>query len=98
MLLPQTDLAGAAHLAERVVQAVAALQVPHESGLNRVVTVSVGAATARRAASSADESLMSVEALISAADQALYAAKAAGRGQSQAHAAMGAGEFHGRKS
>lgn len=98
MLLPQTDLAGAAHLAERVVQSVAAMQIPHEAGLlNRVVTVSVGAATAHPAGACGDAALMSVGALISAADQALYAAKAAGRGRSQIHAACVAGESRGRK-
>lgn len=82
MLLPHTDLAGAAHLGERVVEAVAALRIPHEGSLpDRVVTVSVGVASSHCHAGGAC-TLASPAALVRAADQALYAAKAAGRGRS----------------
>ena len=86
MLLPQTQLAGAAHLAHRVVETVTALRILHESSpLDRVITVSVGVATAHSHVHGADTEA-SPEALLSAADQALYAAKAAGRGQSRTYA------------
>lgn len=82
MLLPHTDLAGAAHLGERVVEAVAALRIPHEGSLpDRVVTVSVGVAASHCHAGGTC-TLASPAALVRAADQALYAAKAAGRGRS----------------
>jgi diguanylate cyclase (GGDEF)-like protein len=82
MLLPHTDVVGAAHLGARVVETVAALRIPHEGSLpDRVVTVSVGVATAR---CSPDGNCTPASALtlVGAADQALYAAKAAGRGRS----------------
>ena len=67
IILPQTDAAGAGVVAERLRAAVEAASWPE-----RPVTASLGAATLLPAM--ADE-----EALVSAADQALYAAKAAGR-------------------
>lgn len=79
MLLPQTDLAGATHLAERVVEAVAALGIPHaDSPLGGRVSVSVGVACVGRTADAA-ATPTSGSALLAAADRALYAAKAAGR-------------------
>ncbi len=87
MLLPDTELAGAAHLAQRVVETVAALRIVHEgSPLNLVVTVSVGVATAHSHVDGANIPA-SAQALLGAADQALYAAKAAGRGRSLTYAA-----------
>lgn len=92
MLLPHTEPAGAAHLGQRVVEAVAALGIPHDGSLpRRVVTVSVGVATARCSADGGCTSA-SPAALVSAADQALYAAKAAGRGQRCIHAPSVAGD------
>ena len=86
MLLPQTEPSGAAHLGQRVVDAVAALRIPHEgSPPLRLVTVSVGVATAR-CSSDGGCTPATPEALVSAADQALYAAKSAGRGQSHTYA------------
>jgi len=73
LVLPGTTLAEATALAERVRRGVEALAIPHATGGDsRVVTTSLGAASAPLAAASADE-------LIAAADAALYAAKAAGR-------------------
>ena len=79
LLLPQTEIDGALALAQRAVDAVSALRIEHAgSPLGRIVTVSVGAAAARRTADGAHAPL-AAEALIDAADQALYAAKGAGR-------------------
>jgi diguanylate cyclase (GGDEF)-like protein len=90
VLLPQTDAAGAEAMAARIVEAVAALALPHEdSPLGGIVTVSVGWAAARP---DLDARIVQTrgEALTESADRLLYAAKAAGRGRVgeavQAHA------------
>ena len=81
LLLPQTHLDGALALAQRAIDAVVALQIDHAgSPLGRVVTVSAGAAAARRTDDGAHTQL-AAEALVDAADRALYAAKGAGRGR-----------------
>ncbi len=67
VVLPQTDAAGSMVLAERLRVAVERADWPQ-----RGVTASLGAATLTAAMEDAD-------ALVSAADQALYAAKSAGR-------------------
>jgi two-component system cell cycle response regulator len=70
--LPQTSEAGARVAAERVRRAVAADSHPMpDRGAPLTVTVSIGAASA--------EAPWSVDQLISAADAAMYAAKARGR-------------------
>lgn len=73
-LLPETDLAAAQALGERILEAVAALGISHVPEAGGRVSVSIGVAARLPSAES------SPEALIKAADQALYAAKAAGRG------------------
>ncbi|SFU38691.1 GGDEF domain-containing protein [Pseudoduganella namucuonensis] len=74
ILLPGTDAAGAAAVAERVRKAIAELRMPHEGSPAKVVTISAGVAamTPRRGVDNAGE-------LVEAADRALYAAKSAGR-------------------
>lgn len=66
-LLPDTDLAGAIGVAQLMEQAVRDLALPHP-GVQGCVTISLGVAAGPQAA-----------ALVQAADQALYLAKAAGR-------------------
>ncbi|MBB2775402.1 UNVERIFIED_ORG: diguanylate cyclase (GGDEF)-like protein [Comamonas terrigena] len=76
VLLPDTDLAGGQEVAEHAVQAVRAQALPHASSLTAEhVTISVGLAvcTPHNAADS------ELHALYSAADRALYQAKAEGR-------------------
>jgi diguanylate cyclase (GGDEF)-like protein len=68
LLLPRTDVEGAAELAERLREAV----VENWKGTKLEVTISCGVAAYPRCAKTAED-------LIAAADQALYAAKAAGR-------------------
>lgn len=69
-ILPETDAAGAAAIAGRLAQAVAALGIPHaHSEAGPVVTVSVGAATAVPGAGGGPE------ALVAEADRAMYEAK-----------------------
>ncbi|RZU48034.1 diguanylate cyclase (GGDEF)-like protein [Fluviicoccus keumensis] len=74
VLLPDTDLDGAHAIAERMAAAIAALAIPHgRSAVAERITVSMGvAATTPTPDSVCGE-------LIDAADQAVYAAKAAGR-------------------
>ncbi|HEY9857711.1 MAG TPA: sensor domain-containing diguanylate cyclase [Stenomitos sp.] len=75
MLLPQTDLEGAYILAERLCEAVKALQVQEASGPRMVsVTVSIGVAQLQ-----ADD--MTPASLLDRADRAVYEAKHRGRNQ-----------------
>jgi diguanylate cyclase (GGDEF)-like protein len=78
IILPNTDMAGAFVVAEKLREAVQALRLPHaanpEGGF--WVTVSVGAATALSRAGGA---MRMPEALLAAADAALYKAKRDGR-------------------
>ena len=73
-ILPDTDASGAMRIAELIRMEVHGLTVPHQGGCNAVVTVSVGIACF---AGGGVEG--SVESLLQRADDALYAAKAAGR-------------------
>jgi diguanylate cyclase (GGDEF)-like protein len=76
LLLPRTDLEGAAELAERLREAVAGHRVTWE-GKQLEITISCGVAAFPRCARSATE-------LLAAADRALYAAKSAGRNRVRA--------------
>jgi diguanylate cyclase (GGDEF)-like protein len=71
VLLPQTDLAGAERLAERLRQSVAERPMTKRPGALVAVTASFGVAAFPEAATPA--------ALFAAADEALYRAKAAGK-------------------
>ena len=74
VLLPNTERAGALCTAQAIQRAIAALQLPHGgSPVAAEVTVSIGAATQWPVRQSAPA------ALLTSADQALYAAKEAGR-------------------
>jgi diguanylate cyclase (GGDEF)-like protein len=74
VILPETNAAGAAQVAELVRLAIAGLKLPHPaSPVAPFLTVSLGVATATR------ECHSSPEELVAAADQALYGAKGSGR-------------------
>ena len=73
MLLPQTDLAGALGVAERLRLAVGGAPFPTSDG-PLTVTLSVGVAQV-------DEVGETVESVLRRADLALYRSKAAGRNQ-----------------
>jgi two-component system chemotaxis family response regulator WspR len=80
-LLPRTDAPGAATVAEALRARVETLAIEHALSevVGSVVTISLGSATMRPAGDT------TAEALIAAADQALYAAKTAGRNRHCAH-------------
>lgn len=73
VILPDTDAAGAAHLAEAMRRGVEALAIPHPDSDAGVVTISAGAAAITPSATHEPE------VLVQLADGALYEAKHAGR-------------------
>ncbi|GGB96598.1 hypothetical protein GCM10011352_23400 [Marinobacterium zhoushanense] len=72
LVLPECDMDGARNTAERVRQAVEALEIRLEDGRSAGVTLSLGVA-------SYPEHGTSYEALLQSADEALYRAKQQGR-------------------
>ncbi|MBA2636952.1 MAG: diguanylate cyclase, partial [Solirubrobacterales bacterium] len=72
IILPETDLEGTHHLAERVRRGVAALRLEPVAGAGLHITVSCGAAALPESAGDAHD-------LVAAADAALYEAKRAGK-------------------
>jgi diguanylate cyclase (GGDEF)-like protein len=79
VLLPNTDEAGAARLADRFLLALSALEIPHEE-----VTIQVTASAGVASRHSEGDSL---EAIIERADKALYRAKRGGRNRVETQAA-----------
>ncbi len=74
VLLQDTGLEGAQHVAERIAQAVRGLAIPHDRGTAaKQVTVSVGAASIQPTHE------QEAEALVRKADECLYQAKGEGR-------------------
>ena len=76
LILPETDQAGAMAIAERLRQAVLDAAIPHHGSETGIVTISLGIA-----AYPPDQTTRTCEDLLIRADQALYAAKNAGRNQ-----------------
>jgi diguanylate cyclase (GGDEF)-like protein len=73
-LLPDTDCAGAIHVAEKLRSAIADLEIPHKSStVAKIVTVSIGAASA------VPGDVDSYMSLLQRADEAVYGAKDLGR-------------------
>jgi diguanylate cyclase (GGDEF)-like protein len=73
VLLPDTNLTGAAELAAKILVAIRDLNLPHEGSPSGNVTVSIGAAACRPRGETDGARL------VERADMALYAAKTAGR-------------------
>ncbi|MGF6570272.1 diguanylate cyclase (GGDEF)-like protein [Paraburkholderia sp. GAS333] len=73
VLLPDTDEAGAACIAERIRAVVQARELRHVASSHHVLTVSIGVATAQ------GQVIATSRELVNAADRALYDAKDAGR-------------------
>ncbi|WP_419727847.1 GGDEF domain-containing protein [Lichenicola sp.] len=76
VLLPNTEEAGASRVADRVLAAISALNLPHADNPVGHVTVSIGVATCRPFDPNGN-----VGQFMEVADQALYRAKSAGRNQ-----------------
>ena len=74
IILPETDEAGALVIAERLRQAIVDLAIPHQGCEAGIVTISLGIG-----AYSPGQASRTCEDLLLRADQALYAAKNAGR-------------------
>ena len=86
VILPNTGLAAAEVIAERIRRTVENLRIAHRSSAsNSVVTMSIGGATTVTQD-------VDVVSLVSAADQALYAAKRSGRNRIKVEAVLAAGE------
>lgn len=79
-LLPDTDLNGAAEIARKIHAAIRALNIPHLASQHAQITVSIGV-TCHPAGAGSTSPPATADALLKAADQALYAAKAGGRNQ-----------------
>jgi diguanylate cyclase (GGDEF)-like protein len=75
ILLPHTDLWGAISVGEKICQDVRDLHIPHNGNPVGIVTISVGVQAV------VPDSESNLHDLISAADKALYTAKARGRNQ-----------------
>ena len=78
ILLPETDIAAAEHLAERVRMAASAAPYPLPDGDEVPVTVSIGLADVKPERSDDDLKALG-ETLLARADAALYESKSAGR-------------------
>ena len=77
-ILPESDLEGALHFANNLLEHVRAAKLPHEKSVaTDIVTMSLGVATLRPALGDA------AETLIQAADEKLYEAKRSGRNRVQ---------------
>lgn len=72
VVLPDTDGDGGVHVAEKIRAAVAGLEIPVEAGITKV-SVSIGVAAM------VPVDMLSPQALLASADQALYRAKSGGR-------------------
>ena len=73
VILPETDAKGAFVLAETLKAAVRDLQLEHQASEKKIVTISIGVATADGSGT------LEAAQLVRRADEALYGAKAAGR-------------------
>lgn len=78
LILPETELGGAAAVAEKIRDRVQQASVPMEDGTPAQVTISIGIATLEEIAAQ-QEGKVTARDLIAAADRSLYTAKRAGR-------------------
>ncbi|AEI80487.1 phytochrome-like protein Cph [Cupriavidus necator N-1] len=78
ILLPHTNAAGAAAMAETIRAAVQALRIPNAAGADGHLTVSIGAVTDANSAGN-EKDFAELRAFLRAGDEALYLAKRSGR-------------------
>ncbi len=78
VVLPHTDLAGAAHVSGNIQQAIANLPIRHEDSPFERITVSIGVAGADLISRELDSNRVR-DSLLRSADKALYEVKTAGR-------------------
>lgn len=84
MILPETDLAWAKAVAERIRHRIESLEIPHAlSTASNHITVSLGVVTVTSTA------VDTVEATVKLADQQLYQAKVMGRNRVMAQGVFG---------
>ena len=76
VILPHTDVVGAAEVAERIRRAVIGMNIRHAGSPQGIVTASIGIALMI-----VSHKVVTIEELLCCADTALYAAKRAGRNQ-----------------
>jgi diguanylate cyclase (GGDEF)-like protein/PAS domain S-box-containing protein len=79
ILLPNTELAGATHIAEHIRQAIGALKIEHVGAPHGFLSISAGAA------SIVPNGNCDPRDLVEHADRALYSAKSKGRDRVEAH-------------
>lgn len=87
-ILPETDVNGAMHVAQRIIDTVRAARLPHAGSPEGIVTASAGVTTAD------DQAPAYPSMMFDEADQALYGVKSAGRND-YAHYRPGATETAG---
>jgi diguanylate cyclase (GGDEF)-like protein len=73
VLLPNTDSGGAAHMAEKILASVRALELRHVASTHQFLSVSIGVACA------VDQRFPTLRSLVNASDAAMYEAKNSGR-------------------
>jgi diguanylate cyclase (GGDEF)-like protein len=89
VVLPDTDIAGASVIADRLLKNVRELNIEHSSSPNKIVTVSIGLAIFEAKHASYQE--LTLEEFIHQADTQLYAAKRNGK-DCVRHAAVSVGQ------
>ena len=87
LLLPETERNDAEVIAQKLIEAIRDLAIPHDQSSYGVVTISAGLVAMK------DENFKSVESLAKAADDALYSAKWRGRNKLYLAAELGDLDF-----
>jgi diguanylate cyclase (GGDEF)-like protein len=82
VILPSTDVAGARVVADRILEQIRGLAIPHRGSPFGVVTMSLGVAAEN------DFGTASYDVLVKRADQALYRAKEKGRNRIETESAV----------